>query len=185
MLNFLCSMNLSFRNRILRSSASRRVRLLLAVLMLHLATQAQFSKLYVYGYMSDYDSDSRIMTYQVHAQDTIDGTVAASVLSNDTGGYEMELPYDGVFRVTFTADGYVPKTFIIDDRSVPAKTRREGMGMMIVVTLFRPFVGMDTVLTELPIGICRYNKWSGFIKWDAAYSKGIQEKWKRSRLKQH
>ena len=55
--------------------------------------------------------------------------------------------------------------------------------MMIVMSLFRPFEGMDTVLTKLPTGISRYSKWSGVIKWDMAYSKGIQEKWRRANAK--
>jgi hypothetical protein len=127
----------------------------------------------VYGYVRDHVSDLglaaavvRILPEDGTARDTL-------VRTNAFGFYVFTLGYDRVFRLTYSAEGTVSKTIVIDLMNIPEEHRLRGFGMNVDMRLFAPIPGEDLSFLEQPMGRSRFVPESGAIDWDHSVSSPV------------
>lgn len=130
--------------------------------------------LLVKGQVKDLASDRPIQGATVRFSS--EGSRDSLTTTDGRGTYEMKMPFDKVFRVTYTAEGKVGKIVEIDPRTVPEKVRKQGFVSWTDITLFDPVPGADLSFLDQPIGKAAYNAKSGTLEWDMEYSRPIMER---------
>jgi hypothetical protein len=142
----------------------------LAARMALLAAEDAKEGVMVYGYVRDHVSDLgmaeavvRILPEDSTARDTL-------VRTNAFGFYVYTLGYDRVFRLTYSAEGTISKTIVIDLMNIPEEDRPGGFGMNVDMRLFAPIPGEDLSFLEQPMGRSRYVPERGLIDWDHSVS---------------
>lgn len=158
-----------------------RISLALLASLVWAVACGQLANVRVGGLVSDEDSGVPIKVFTVVAADPtlehgyIDGVLDAR------GRYELRLPYDHVYLITVSAEGYWPKKVLVDLNGIPSNLRTAGFVLAVDIRLMRPFLLNDTTLLELPMGRATYDPRKRNMKWDASYSAPIRKRWKAAR----
>lgn len=130
----------------------------------------------LHGTTTDFDSGKPIAEVWVAATDTLDRTYVVNAEGDRKGKYEMELPYERVYRVTFSKNGHVTKQVVIDLHGSSEKERTAGFTMDLEMVLFERLDGVDYGICDEPIAVCRYDARKTEFVWDAAYTKWMKPK---------
>ncbi len=131
----------------------------------------------VNGILSDYHNEEPIIsaTTTITSEDN-----EVRILKVDSmGGWIDLIPCDHLYKIEFSAPGYVSKHVIIDARSIPLEEQLGGFSMDIDITLFREIQGIDFSLLEKPVGISKYDPYVYAMAWDANQVKRMQDEIKR------
>ncbi len=164
-----------------RSSIKIIVFLQLSVLSL----QAQEVPFVVFGEFWDRDSEILLPGGQVRAVDENDSTLVITTKADGKGRYLLELPFDHVFIVQYSAPGYIGRSFRFDLNGVPQKKRNGDHGIDVQAPLIRPIEGVDySVYSEVPFGHCRLNAKGRRFEWDQEHAAANEELF-RSVIEQH
>lgn len=128
----------------------------------------------LHGTTTDADGGKAIAEVWVAATDTLDTSYVVNAQGDRKGKYEMELPYERVYRVKFVKEGHVTKQVIIDLHGSSEKERTAGFTMDLEMVLFQRREGVDYGLLDAPIAICRYDPRRTEFAWDATYTRSIK-----------
>src|SRR5688572_8129958 len=93
-----------------------------------LPLQAQEVPFVVFGEFWDRDSEIVLPGGQVRAVDESDSTLVITAKADGRGRYLLELPFDHVFIVQYSAPGYIGRSFRFDLNGVPLKKRNGDHG---------------------------------------------------------
>lgn len=129
------------------------------------------------GILSDYHSNQPITT----ATTTISSEEkeVRNLKVDSMGGWIDLIPCDHLYKIEFSAPGYISKHVIIDARSIPLEEQLGGFSMDIDITLFRKIDGIDFSLFEKPVGVSKYDPYVYAIAWDSRQVKRVQDEMKR------
>ena len=144
------------------------------VCLLPFAALAQdTASVHVFGRVRNYDSARTVAGVTVRASDTL-LVFAASINTDDSGRYTLELPYDHAYLLTYSGAGLVTKRLILDVRDIPAADRVSNAAMNIDITLLERQEGVDYAVMDRPIGRCAYSATDHGIVWDLAYTQALR-----------
>lgn len=138
----------------------------------HVATDIHLN-----GVIDDYHTKRPVTSGKVIISNELNEVRTIPV--DSMGGWIELIPCDHLYRVDFTADGYVTKHVVIDARSIPLEDQLGGFSMDIDITLFKAIDGVDYELLEKPIGVSRYDTYSYSIAWDQDQVVRMQDKMKQ------
>src|SRR5687768_3071637 len=149
------------------------MRYFLIALLLPVATclVAQDHPYYVYGEIWDMDTKHILVNASVKAVNMGDTNIVLKGRIDDKGRYDLDLPFDHVYRVEFSAPGYVSKHVMMDLNGLDPKRRSGDLGMNIQAALFKPLENIDySLITNKPYGMCRLNAKGRSFEWDDEYT---------------
>lgn len=148
--------------------------LLLSMIALPALGQGRELAFKLHGTTTDFDGGGPIAEVWVAATDTLDADYVINAQGDRKGRYEMELPYERVYRVTFTKEGHVTKQVIIDLHGSSEKERTAGFTMDLEMVLFERLEGVDYTVCDAPIAVCRYDPRKTEFAWDAAFTRVVK-----------
>jgi hypothetical protein len=95
----------------------------------------------------------------------------------ETGFYAALLPKGEVYHVVFEKEGYFCKSFEIDCRDIDYPNDDAAIKCMTDVTLFPIVEDSDLLnLCKVPYAKAQFDKSTGNISWDMAYTDRIKQK---------
>ncbi|HRO38452.1 MAG TPA: hypothetical protein PLV70_02810 [Flavobacteriales bacterium] len=95
-------------------------------------------------------------------------------VSTGLNRFSMELDLDASYVLSFEKQGFVTKRLSFNTQ-VPATASREGFSAFdFVVSLFKQYDGVNTVVFNQPVGMIRYDEVVGDFDYDTDYTKSIQ-----------
>ncbi|MFT4678852.1 MAG: hypothetical protein ACI84C_001354 [Flavobacteriales bacterium] len=97
------------------------------------------------------------------------------VLVSDSGWYELLLPLDYKYLISYHADGYVDKSVEIDSRYIPVNARYASFEMHIEMSLFQEIPGVDFSILNQPIGKCNFDPSTNSLEFDFDYTRNVQD----------
>ena len=81
-----------------------------------------------------------------------------------------------MFKIEFTKTGYVSKHLVVSTKNPTTKTKKKG-SIKVDVSLFKYQKELEVdFLKEKPIGVARFDEYSGKLKWDVNYTRMMVEK---------
>ncbi len=106
---------------------------------------------------------------------TKDNLLIDSVITQN-GRLKYLLVGEGLYKVEFTKGGYVSKHLLISSKNPPSKAKTKST-LKVDVSLFKhqPDLSVD-FLQSKPIGVARFDEFSGKLKWDVDYTRMMIEK---------
>jgi hypothetical protein len=132
---------------------------------------AQEHPFYMYGEIWDMDTRHILVNTSVKATDMDDSTRVLWGRVDGKGRFDLELPFDHVYKVEFMNPGYVSKFVLVDLNGVAPNKRRGDHGMNVQPSLMRPVPGLDyTPFAIHPFGFCRLNQKGRSFEWDKDHS---------------
>lgn len=137
-------------------------------------THSQDTLIAVYGTVRDYVTRQPITEALVALLDERDASERSTRPTNGLGRYELAISVERAYRVTYTAEGYYPKSVAIDATGPTAEEWVGGFGMNIDIMLLPEVDGMDLSFGGEPFGRASYVKESGVFEWDVAYTQAMQ-----------
>ncbi len=104
-----------------------------------------------------------------------DNQLTDSVVTQN-GRLKYILSGEHIFKIEFTKSGYVSKHLLVSTKNPVAKTKSKG-SLKVDVSLFKyqKELEVDFLYTK-PIGIARFDEYSGKLKWDVNYTRMMVEK---------
>ena len=129
------------------------------------------------GILSDYHSKKPITTGKVTI--TSDNNDSRMIPVDSMAGWIDLIPCDHLYKIEFSAPGYVSKHVIIDARSIPIEEQLGGFDMDIDITLFKRIEGLDYSILDTPVGVSRYDPFVYAIAWDPIPVRRTQDELKR------
>ncbi|HEY0976086.1 MAG TPA: hypothetical protein VGE21_01340 [Flavobacteriales bacterium] len=139
---------------------------------------AQKDNVYIYGSVQDHISGKKVKDFHVTARDTADTTFVIHAMIKGRDEFNVNLPYDRVYRLEFDREGYVQKHALLNLNIPDIQARKEGFGMRLVMNLVPWVEGVDYALCELPFGKAQYDPCAKDMRWDEAYSQGLRPAYK-------
>lgn len=104
-----------------------------------------------------------------------DDVITDSVVTQN-GRFKYILRGEHVFKIEFSKSGYVSKHLVISTMNPASKTKSKG-SIKVDVSLFKYQKDLEVdFLKEKPIGVARFNEYSGKLKWDVDYTRMMVEK---------
>lgn len=95
-------------------------------------------------------------------------------ISTDLNKFSLELDLGANYVLSFEKSGFVTKKLQFNTR-LPATATSEGLTpFQFVVSLFKQYEGMNTVVFNQPVGMIRYDPLQGDFDYDTDYTKSIQ-----------
>ena len=95
-------------------------------------------------------------------------------ISADLNRFSLELDLGANYILSFEKSGFVTKKLQFNTR-LPATATSEGLTpFQFVVSLFKQYEGMNTVVFNQPVGMIRYDPMQGDFDYDTDYTKSIQ-----------
>lgn len=131
----------------------------------------------VNGVLTDYHSELPITTAVTTI--TSEENDVRTLAVDSFGGWIDLIPCDHLYKLEFSAPGYVSKHVIIDARSIPLEEQLGGFSMDIDITLFRELDGIDFSLLQKPVGVSKYESFVYAIAWDAKQVGRMQDELKQ------
>ncbi len=132
---------------------------------------AQEHPYYVYGEVWDMDTKHILVNASIKAVNESDTNIVLKGRIDGKGRYDLELPFDHVYRVEFSAPGYVTKHILMDLNGLEPKRRNGDLGMNVQAALFKPFENIDySPISSKPYAVCRLNAKGRDFEWDDEYS---------------
>ncbi len=131
----------------------------------------------IYGVMDDYHTKRPIKSGNVTISN--EKNEVRMIPVDSMGGWIDLIPCDHIYKIKFTAPGYVTKHIVIDARSIPLEDQLGGFSMDIDITLFTAIDGVDYEILEKPVGISRYDPYTYSIAWDPNQVGRMQGKMKK------
>lgn len=106
---------------------------------------------------------------------TTDNNDTDSVVTQN-GRLKYQLVGEHIFKIEFTKTGYVSKHLIVSTKNPVSKTKAKG-SLKVEVSLFQYQKELEVdFLKEKPIGVARFDEYSGKLKWDVNYTRMMVEK---------
>lgn len=131
----------------------------------------------LFGVMADYHSKRPVKSGKVTISN--EKNEVRMIPVDSVGGWIDLLPCDHLYKIQFTAPGYVTKHIVIDARSIPLEDQLGGFSMDVDITLFKAIDGVDYEILEKPVGISRYDPYTYSIAWDPNQVGRMQDKLKK------
>lgn len=132
---------------------------------------AQEHPYYVYGEVWDMDTKHILVNASIRAVNAADTNIVLNGRIDGKGRYDLELPFDHVYQVEFSAPGYVTKHILMDLKGLDPKRRNGDLGMNVQAALFKPFENIDySPISSKPYAVCRLNAKGKDFEWDDEYS---------------
>ena len=125
------------------------------------------------GIVKDQDSKHLMAKTMITAKDTLEEGTSERTVHGKTdarGRYSLSLPYDGVYRVEYWAQGHVAKHVIIDLTRVKEKEREGGNTITLEITLVPSLLRVDYSAYKEAVAICRFDRRAKKFVWDAEYT---------------
>ena len=95
-------------------------------------------------------------------------------VTEDLRKFSMPLDLNQNYILSFEKDGFVTKKLSFDTHA-PAEAVQKGlMPFDFVVSLFKQYDGVNTVVFNQPVGVIRYSEALGDFDYDTDYTKSIQ-----------
>lgn len=95
-------------------------------------------------------------------------------ITSDLNRFSLELELNSSYILSFEKDGFVTKKLSFDTK-VPSGAAPTGFTPFdFVVSLFKQYDGVNTVVFNQPVGIIRYDQNLGDFDYDTDYTKSIQ-----------
>ncbi len=95
-------------------------------------------------------------------------------ITSDLNRFSLELELNSSYILSFEKDGFVTKKLSFDTK-VPTGASPTGFTPFdFVVSLFKQYDGVNTVVFNQPVGIIRYDQALGDFDYDTDYTKSIQ-----------
>ncbi len=136
------------------------------------ALQAQIDNIYVYGTVKDYNTSKKLdgITVTVFK----DGAKLNSVVTSANGKYEFNLDFGYDYKILFEKPGIVGKNVAINTKGIPDDDRQGGLAMNVEMTLFKDIPGIDYTILNQPIGKSKYDPGTGMLAWDLEYTEQMR-----------
>lgn len=104
-------------------------------------------------------------------------SVIQSLKARETGFYATLLPKGNVYHVVFEKEGFFCKSFEIDCRDIEFPSDDAAIKCMTDVSLFPKVEDSDLLnLCKVPYAKAQFDKSTGNISWDMAYTDRIKQK---------
>ncbi|MFT3885924.1 MAG: carboxypeptidase-like regulatory domain-containing protein [Flavobacteriales bacterium] len=148
------------------------VRLLLfATLALGVGT-AQAWDLRVRGLVTEYLGGTPITNATIRVYK--DGVVQYNEPSGSFGRYAFTLDNNARYILRFSAPGHQTKCFSVDTHGLARNAEKGTKDVFVEMTLFQKVQGLDLSYFDLPMGIARFEPWTGLLTWDQDYDGRIR-----------
>jgi len=104
-------------------------------------------------------------------------SIIQSLKARETGFYAALLPKGNVYHVVFEKEGFFCKSFEIDCRDIEFPSDDAAIKCMTDVSLFPKVEDSDLLnLCKVPYAKAQFDKSTGNISWDMAYTDRIKQK---------
>ncbi|MCL4815591.1 MAG: hypothetical protein KJZ56_03045, partial [Flavobacteriales bacterium] len=101
----------------------------------------------------------------------------ATFVTTSSGKFKFQTPLGSDYMIIFSKPGFVSKKVLVQTASIPEEDHKSVNNMFIEMTLFEDQKGMDfSLLENNPIGKAKYQKSTGKLDWDLAYTNSIKAK---------
>lgn len=106
---------------------------------------------------------------------TTDNILTDSIIAQN-GRLKYSLVGEHIFKIEFTKSGYVSKHLVVSTKN-PSKKTKTKSSLKVDVSLFKYQKELEVdFLNSKPIGVARFEEYSGKLKWDVNYTRMIVEK---------
>lgn len=95
-------------------------------------------------------------------------------ISTDLNRFSLELELASNYVLSFEKEGFVTKKLSFNTQVPAAVTQGSFTPFQFVVSLFRQYDGMNTVVFNQPVGMIRYDEKLADFDYDTDYTKSIQ-----------
>lgn len=96
------------------------------------------------------------------------------VVSSNLNRFSLDLELNKNYVLSFEKDGFVTKKLMFNT-TAPGTAGQSGFSPFdFVVSLFKQYEGVNTVVFNQPVGMIRYNEVMGDFDYDTDYTKSIQ-----------
>lgn len=118
------------------------------------------------------------------------GSVWKTLTSESSGKFNASLDPDGVYLIEFSKPGHVTKRMEFSTKNVPPDDAKYGFEFPMEMNLFEQIDGLDVSILNKPIAKVAFDPATGYMDYDAAYTKSIKSELERlkeeleARLKQ-
>lgn len=126
------------------------------------------------GEVKDHWTDAPIGGAHVHVA-AADG-YALEFDTDELGYYAFTLPYDRVYRLTYSRAGLVSKTVEMDMNNVPEEEQKRSFRTVVDIRLFAEIPGEDFSFLSEPVGRAKWDPAANNMAWDMEYIRPRLEK---------
>jgi hypothetical protein len=95
-------------------------------------------------------------------------------ISSDLNRFSLELDLNSSYVLSFEKKGFVTKKLSFNTQIPPTAAQAGFTPFEFVVSLFKQYDGMNTVVFNQPVGMIRYDGKLGDFDYDTDYTKSIQ-----------
>ncbi|HMN05994.1 MAG TPA: hypothetical protein PKD45_09720 [Flavobacteriales bacterium] len=95
-------------------------------------------------------------------------------LNADLNRFSLELELNKSYILSFEKDGFVTKRLSFDTKVPSSASQSAFTPFDFVVSLFKQYDGVNTVVFNQPVGMIRYDATAGDFDYDTDYTKSIQ-----------
>ncbi|NQX98048.1 MAG: hypothetical protein HRT73_09235 [Flavobacteriales bacterium] len=103
------------------------------------------------------------------------GTVWKTLNSPSNGKFEVNLDPNAVYVIEFSKFGYVTKRMEFSTKNVPPDDAKYGFDFPMEMNLFEEVPDLDVSILNQPIAKVAFNPETGYMDYDAAYTKSIKK----------
>ncbi len=109
------------------------------------------------------------------------GTVWKTLTSESSGKFQAALEPDAVYVLEFSKPGHVTKRIEFSTKNVPPDDAKYGFEFPMEMNLFEKIDGLDVSILNKPIAKVAFDPSTGYMDYDAAYTKSIKNELDRLR----
>lgn len=102
------------------------------------------------------------------------GSVWKTLTSESSGKFEAALDPDAVYVLEFSKPGHVTKRIEFSTKNVPPDDAKYGFEFPMEMNLFEKMDGLDVSILNKPIAKVAFDPTTGYMDYDAAYTKSIK-----------
>lgn len=122
------------------------------------------------GTVASWEEDTALRNATITAMDTADASRTFEVRCDGRGRGRLKLPLDRGYRITFSADGHVPKHVIMNLTGPGIKQRKWGYDVRLKLVLMPRLDGIDYAVCDRPMSLAHFAKGPNVFEWDERYT---------------